>query len=330
VSLDASATFYGDNLEASNPFRAGETLLGTFATAALEARLTDRLALRGGAFVHQRFGSDQRFDEARPLLSLIVGGAKSRLVLGTLETVRRVDGQGPDRTGAHGLLPPIQRETLAFDRPWEGGIQWLVNSERLQQDAWLHWQRRAAPGRRERFDAGLSSRYRLRPALGVRGDVHLVHQGGQVSALEPVADSAAAALGVEAAAPVGDLDRVSLEALAGLSRYVPDRGRPGDARTGFGTFVRLAVEEAGWRLHAILWRAEDFIKVEGDPHYQALRRNGTEHSGVRDYAEAGASRLFTLAPGSWLEASARWHRVENDYEYSIRVIAVARITAELR
>ena len=330
LSVDASVTVYGDNLEASNPFRTGETLLGTFATAVLDARVNDRLAVRGGAFVHQRFGSDERFDEVRPVLSLIVGRQKSRLVLGTLDTVRRVDGQGPDRTGPHGLLPPLQRETLAFDRPWEAGVQWLVDSERLQQDAWLHWQRRVTPGRRERFDAGMSSRYRLRPALAVRGDIHLVHQGGQVSALEPVADSTAAALGVEAAAPVGRLHRVSLEALAAVSRYVPDRGRPEDARTGFGTFVRLAVEEAGWRLHAILWRAEDFLKVEGDPHYQALRRNGTEHSGVRDYAEAGASRLFTLAPGSWLEASARWHRVENDYEYSFRVIAVARITATLR
>jgi len=51
---------------------------------------------------------------------------------------------------------------------------------------------------------------------------------------------------------------------------------------------------------------------------------------VRDYAEAGVTRMFALAPGSWIEASARWHRVENDYEYSFRVLAVGRITAWLR
>jgi hypothetical protein len=35
--------------------------------------------------------------------------------------------------------------------------------------------------------------------------------------------------------------------------------------------------------------------------------------------------MFPLAASSWLEASARWHRVENDYEYSFRVLAVAAL-----
>jgi hypothetical protein len=103
---------------------------------------------------------------------------------------------------------------------------------------------------------------------------------------------------------------------------VPDRARPEDARTGFGTFLRAAVEEDGWRLHAILWRACDFIKQEGDLHYQSLRRDATRYRGLRDYAEAGLTRTFRLASRSSLEASARWHRVENDYEYSFRVLAV--------
>jgi len=330
LDLAATTTFYADNTEFSNPFRAGETLIGAFGTVFVEARPGDRVSLRLGVFGHQRFGSDHGFDDVRPVLALVIGNARSRLVLGTLETMRRIDGAGPDRTGPHGLVPPLQRETLAFDRPWESGAQWTLDADRVKQEAWLHWQRRARPGLRERFDTGLTTRIHLREALALRGELHFVHQGGQVTAAEPVSDSTAAGVGVDAGGAVGSIDRVSLEGLVFVSRHVPDRGESASARTGFGTLLRASAEEGEWRLHAMLWRGEDFIKTEGDPHYQSRRRDGTEFRGVRDYAEAGVTRAFALAPGSWLEASARWHRVENDYEYSFRVLAVGRFRARLR
>ena len=336
LTLGANATFYGDNTEFSNPFREGETLLGTFASLFIDARLSDRLTLRGGVFGNQRFGSDDGFDEVRPVLALIIGQPRSQLILGTLDTMRRADGPtfdptGPDRTGPHGLLPPLQIETLAFDRPWEAGLQWLVDGPRVRQDAWVHWQRLNTRDQREIFDAGLTSRVRLREALALRTDLHLVHQGGQLAAsvAGPVADSVAGAVGVEAGNAVPPLDRVSLEGYALVSRYVPDRESTAGARTGFGTFIRAAVEDGGWRAHAILWRGSDFIKVEGDPHYQSLRRDGSHFNGLRDYAEAGLTRTFVLARDSWLEASARWHRVENDYEYSFRILAHASLRMRL-
>jgi hypothetical protein len=329
LSLDAMVTFYGDNTEFSNPFREGETLLGTFAEVFVEARPSGRLALRGGVFGNQRFGSDDAFEQVRPVLSMVIGGERSRLILGTLETVRRQDGSGPDRIGPHGLLPPLQRETLAFERPWEAGMQWTVNAARLRQDAWIHWQRLNTKGRREVFDTGLSSRVRVRPALALRTDVHLVHHGGQQHSEAPVSDSVAWDLGVDVGGPVGSLDRVSLEAFALMSRHVPDREQRRTARTGFGTFVRTAIEDSGWRLHGILWRGDDFIKEEGDPNYQSLRRDGTGYRALRDYAEAGLTRMFPLATASSLEISARWHRVENDYEYSFRVLAVAKLHRQL-
>jgi hypothetical protein len=329
VDLDALVTFYGDNTEFSNPFREGETLIGTFAALFVEARPSGRLAIRGGVFGNQRFGSDQSFDQVRPVLALVIGSPRSRLVLGTLETVRRIDGAGPDRIGPHGLLPPMQRETLAFERPWEAGVQWVVDSPRVTHEAWVHWQRVNTGEQREIFDTGLTTRLRVRPMLALRTDLHLVHQGGQLSAVGPVSDSAALAIGVDIGGPVGRVDRVSLEGLASVSRDVPNRERLGDARTGLGTFVRAAVEDRGWRGHVIVWRADDFVKWEGDPQYQSLRRDGTRYRGVRDYAEAGLTRTFTLAPRSLLEVSARWHRVENDYEYSFRVVAIARLRRRL-
>jgi hypothetical protein len=329
LDLDALVTFYGDDTEFSNPFSEGETIIGTYATAFLEARLSSRLAVRGGVFVNQRFGSRDAFDEVRPVLALVVGSPRSRLVLGTLETVQRRDGAGPDRLGPHGLLPPVQRETLAFERPWEAGLQWIVDTPRVDQDAWLNWQRRNTRNQRERFDAGLASRFHLRPALTLRTDLHVVHQGGQLSSVGPVSDSVVWNLGVDVGGRVGSLDRLSLEALALASRWVPDREQLARSRTGFATLIRVAGEERGWRLHGLLWRGDDFIAEEGDPNYQSRRRDGTSYRRLRDYAEAGLTRTFPLARDSFFEISARWHRVENDYEYSFRVLAVAKLRHRL-
>jgi hypothetical protein len=320
LSFDATITFYGDNTEFSNPFREGQTLIGTWAKASVDVRTSDNLVLRAGIFGNQRFGSEDGFDEVRPVLALDIGNAHSRLVLGTLDTVRRADGPGPDRTGPHDLLPPIQVETLAFERPWEAGMQWLVDTPRITQDAWLHWQRLNRRGEREVFDTGLRTRIRASPALAFRGEMLLVHQGGQSSSEDPVADSFAAALGAEIGGPVGPLDRLAFEAFGLASRYVPDREDTVNDRSGFATFLRGG--------HAILFRGDDFIAREGDANYQSIRRDGTSYRALRDYAEAGLTRLFPLAPQSWIEASARWHRVENDYEYSFRILAVARLTVK--
>jgi hypothetical protein len=326
LSLDGRLVFYGDNTEFSNEFRTGETLLGTFGTAVLDADLDDRLTIRAGAFGHHRFGSRASFDQARPVLAIIVRGPRSRILLGTLDTLRLADGPGPDRTSAHGLLPPLQRETLAFERPLEAGLQWLVDSPRFSQDAWVHWQRRNTSTQRELFDAGLVHAVRIRPEFVLRHQLHLVHQGGQLGgAPDPVADSVAAAAGVEVGGPAGRLDRLALEFCAVGSRHVPDRGRPADSRNGFGTFVRLSIARAPWRLHAILWRADDFIKVEGDALYQSRRRDGSRYAPLRDYGEAGITRTFDVAPAAAIEASLRLHRVERAVDYSFRILAVTRV-----
>lgn len=263
------------------------------------------------------------------MLALVIRGPHSRVILGTLETMRRADGPGPDRTGPHGLLPPVQRETLAFERPFEAGLQWTVNTARLTQDSWVHWQRLNDRTEREIFDIGLANVVRIRPEFALRHNLHVVHQGGQLGGAEPVADSIAAAAGVDVGGPVGRLDRLGLEAFVLGSRYVPNRQRPSDSQNGFATFVRVSIERVPWRLHAILWRADDFIKVEGDPLYHSVRRDGTHYGPLRDYAEVGVTRTFQLATDSTIESSLRVHRVENAYDYSFRILGVARLRVPL-
>jgi hypothetical protein len=232
--------------------------------------------------------------------------------------------------GPHALLPALQRETLAFERALEPGLQWTFKGSRLRHDAWLEWQRLNTAEHRERFDAGLNAEVLASDAVRLPVQLHVVHQGGQLFATGPVADSVAAAAGVKLQRTVGGTTRASMESYGLLSRYVPDRAIPDRSRDGTAFFGRLAVERSGWRAHLIVWRGRNFIKEEGDQNYLSLRRDGTRYRGTRDYAELGATRRFELAQSASLDVSGRLHRVERYYEYSYRVTSTINFATRIR
>jgi hypothetical protein len=325
VTLRSDILLYGDNTEFRNPFREGETLLGAAARVFADVDLGPRAVVSLGVFGNQRFGSDRSFELVRPVIALTVRGRRSTFVFGTLPAAKPDDPIGPDRGGLHGLLPALQRETLAFERAYEPGLLWTFKSARLSHTTWLEWQRLNTPEHRERFDAGLNGSVALSSAVSIPFQVHVVHEGGQLFAAGPVADSSAGAIGVELSRRTKIVGRLSLEFHAVAGKSVPDRERPDEDRRGRGAFVRLAAERDGWRAHAILWRARDFIKDEGDPNYGSLRRDGSRYGGTRDYAETGLARRFAVAPGAAIEVSGRLHRTERFYEYSYRVIAITSV-----
>src|SRR5688572_7392750 len=113
LAIRSDFLFYGDNTEFRNPFREGETMFGAAVRVTAEVGLNDRVTVSAGGFGNQRFGSEDAFEQVRPVLSLIVRGRRSSFVLGTLPPRTTDRPLGPDRDGPHELLPPLQRETLA-------------------------------------------------------------------------------------------------------------------------------------------------------------------------------------------------------------------------
>lgn len=321
---------YGDNTEFRNPFREGETLLGTAVRACAAVAAGDRVDVSFGVVLNQRFGDDDAFELVRPLIRLTVKGRRSAFVFGTLAIALPDPALGPDRTGPHGLLPPIQRETLAFERPYEAGLQWTFSGARVTHDLWINWQRLNTAEHRERFDAGAAARVALGAGWAIPLQFHAVHEGGQQFASGAVRDSFAGAGGVEIAGAAGPIERLGVEVLGLASRYVPDREQPERSRTGAGFFGRASLQHAGWRGHILFWRGRDFITDEGDPNYLSIRRDGTYYRGTRDYAEAGVTRAFRPAEGVTIAASARLHRTEEHYEYSYRVVGTAALRWRLR
>ena len=324
LTLRADLMLYGDNTEFRNPFREGETIFGAAVRPAMEVSLNRRVSVTLGALMNERFGGDDAFELVRPVVSVAFVSPQSTFLIGTLPWPRPMLPDGPDRSGPHALLPPLQRETLTFERPYEAGLQWTVASSRLRHEAWLNWQRLNTSEHRERFDAGIAGEIRTSGSLSLPFQFHLVHEGGQLFAAGPVADSYAAAIGAMLARSFSRIERASLEAYALVSRHVPDREAP-QRTTGAGFFGRATAATRGWRGHLLFWRGDDFIKAEGDPNYLSIRRDGSRYRGIRDYAETGVARSFTPAPGVVFEASARLHRVEKHYEYSYRLLCVTRL-----
>jgi hypothetical protein len=330
VSLDTDVLLYGDNTEFRNPFREGETIFGAAARVAANVELNPRVSLALGVFGNQRFGADAAFELVRPVVALSIRGARSAFVFGALPARRADAPAGPDRMGPHALLPALQRETLAFERAFEPGLQWTFSGARFRQDAWLEWQRLNTAAHRERFDAGLNAQVRAGAVLAFPFQLHVVHQGGQLFASGPVADSVAAAAGVKVEWTRHAMIRGAVEGYGLVSRDVPDRAIPERSREGTAFFGRAALERNGWRAHLIVWRGRDFIKEEGDQNYLSRRRDGTVYRGTRDYAEIGAARRFQLAPSASLEVSGRFHRIERYYEYSYRVTSTINVGARIR
>jgi hypothetical protein len=203
------------------------------------------------------------------------------------------------------------------------GLQYLVDSRRLDQDMWINWQRLNTASQRERLDAGYRASIALGGPLRLLGHWHVVHEGGQQFQQGPVSDSQGAALGLEWAAPLGRT-RATVDAHVVGTRHAPDRELPDATEGGLGVFGRGALEWADWRAHAVVWRSRDARKTEGDANYLSLQQDGRVHR-VRDYAELGITRHFRPAEGVHMFAAFRVHRVESHYEYSYRIVARVRV-----
>jgi hypothetical protein len=326
----ADVLLYGDNTEFRNPFREGETIFGSVLRVSGDLELNPRVKVSLGVLGNERFGGDHAFEQVRPIVALTVTGGRSSFVLGAFAPRQWDAAVGPDLMGPHRLLPPLQRETLTFERAYEPGLRWTFRGHAIEHEMWLEWQRLNTAEHRERFDAGVNAAIRPRARLSFPAQLHIVHEGGQLFASGAVADSVAAAAGARIDGTIAAGTHGSLEAYGLASRYVPDRARPERSRDGVAFLGRGAVERDGWRLHVLAWRGRNFIKDEGDPNYLSIRRGGARYHGTRDYAEVGAARRLQLAPSASLEVSVRYHRIERFYEYSYRVTSTINVAARLR
>src|SRR5689334_18582613 len=76
LTIRSDFLFYGDDTEFHNQFRDGETIFGAAVRLTAEAGLNDRVTVTAGGFANQRFGSENAFEQVRPVISLTVRGKR--------------------------------------------------------------------------------------------------------------------------------------------------------------------------------------------------------------------------------------------------------------
>jgi hypothetical protein len=329
ISLRVAAVFFGDDAELSNPFRAGESILGSNQRIIAEIDAGDHATLQFGVYAIERAGSHSPIDRALPIVSLRIHSPTQHLTLGTLSTDRA--DYGPDRTTPHGLLPPLARETLWFTRAYEVGVQWQVHTAKIAHELWYNYQKLNTPEHRELFDAGATGHFQIHGPFAAAYQLHLVHHGGELYENGSVSDSLAYGPGFAVRGAVRPFDALSFEVFGLAAHDRPDRAIVRQrTRSGAGLFLRAAAEKSNWRGHVIVWRGDDFNHEDGDAHYQSHYATGARYRGTRDYSESGLTKLFRPAPGVDVEASGRLHRVEGDFGYSFRLLAIVNLAWQLR
>ncbi len=316
-AVGVHALFCVDDTEFANDYRDGETTIGYHTTAAATIDLSPQARLTLGVYVNQRAGSANSYTLARPVATLAVGARSNQLLIGTLDTVRH----GPSGYSLHGLVAPLQLESLAFTRAWEDGVQWRVQGERTDSDLWLNWQKLNTPEHREAFDVGWVGEQRVAGPLRLCGQFHSYHTGGQQYDVGAVGESYAGGPGVALAwerEREGARRALRVEGFWLFAKDRPDRQKPELTTSGRGVLLRASGQWHWFGAFATAWRGRDFITAEGDANYLARTRAGIR-GGERRYEELGLSAQWRPAPSLFVELSARAHHVETTWEGSVRL-----------
>ena len=336
ITLELRSFIYADNTEfLENPYRLGETLLGAQVRADLVFPLSAKARFLGGMQTNSVGGDDDPFEKFRPVVALELDNPFGTFTIGTIRSgqLGRDPGVGlwPEESGPHGLVPAIQVDTLSMTRSYEFGVQMLKRSGAVQYDGWMAWQRLNTAEARERIDAGVNGhavvvqRNRLR--VRALGQVHVVHEGGQLFDAGTVGDSLAGGAGAGVAVDVaGGTARV--EGLALFSKHDPDRGNEAQRLNGFGSLVKLIFDRNDWHGLFMAWRGSNVIKWEGDPNYGSLPLAGGLVAS-RDYKELSASRRIVLSPQASLLTNLRFYRIDGDWDYAYRVVAAIQLSRPL-
>ena len=321
AAFRADLHFYGDNTEFTGPYRDGDTFFGVHLAAALDLKWTGQFSLRAGAWAGRRHGSDEFFDDSRPVLSALFFFRGTSFILGSYFPERR-----------HGFLDPLQDPRFEFTRPLESGFQWTDEGPRHRFHLFLNWQRYAAPERREIFDSGLLVRRDLSRSLAVDVQVHSWHRGGQVAATGTVLNNNVAAVGF--VFTPAKTWRLSLHAVGSKTSKEPES--PLRKTKGHGILGRVEVRP--WSrvgLYALYWTARDFTSFEGDPNYCSQGMEPGLYERARNYAEAGIRYSWEPVRSARFEGQLALHVVDNDevtpsLRFSLRIpveVPLGRIPA---
>lgn len=281
----------------------GETFFGAIVPVRARYAPSDSISIELGAVLGQNFGDDDSIDEIEPLIRIVAEPADDMFVIGgTLAQT-------------HWIHDALFDDTNKFRDLTEQGLQFRVDRAGWKQDTWINWRIREGEIDAEEFEIGNASQLRfLDEMVHLDAQVLWTHAGGQISESRQVDDNFVVKLGgsVGVSQPGGMswIDDLRLGAHAfGSSDSTKDTA----TETGDGFEVRSSVdlapnEATTVRLHASYFEGSDFINRRGDPLYS-----------FEDYAQLGASAVWSLAENLQIEAGGVAQQAGDELNWSAMI-----------
>lgn len=291
VSVDT--TFYYDNTEYFNRYRAGATLLGAHASASLMYEQPS-FDLSLGAFWQRDFGDDSEVSKALPLYRLRYKGRHIRFITGFIEPRNN-----------HGLPDALLVRQYSLLYPVEEGMQLLANHRNLRIDVWTNWFLVNTAAHREFLAAGLHVRAHVSHLTGFLG-FRVTHHGGQLFDSGPVTDSLGGMIGCTAATDLPALDtQIGASVTLLGSHDNPAQPLP-DGSLGYGIEAEAFIVPLGWRFYYRVFSGWNLRVEQGNPMYR------TE----KPFHRFGVRKHFPIGSEVWGRMQLEGVVLDSRLEYS--------------
>lgn len=275
----------------------GQTFIGNILAPYLSYRVKSGMTIEAGALLNIPFGEDDRVDTVDPIIALhyeFMPGMK--ITAGTL-----------DRN--HPLLDAIfNNDILQYSDPIEQGFQFQIQKKHWRTDTWIDWRERELPTRREKFNVGNYTQFRL---MGFMAESQLYwnHLGGQSNSGGGADNNLAYSIGGGYSfAPKDMNESLNFFDTLGFSvHYVKVKDEPSGelpvSKEG-GVLTRFFARVWDVDLHFLFWEGggPQFLTDRGDPLYKA-----------DDYQEFGVQKTFWLADDVGLTAGFKGQYVEGNF-----------------
>lgn len=281
----------------------GETFFGVLAPVRFRHYASETVTVELGAVLGQNFGDEDSLDEINALIRVAFEPADNMHIIGGTLI--------PTHWTHDALYDDVQK----FRDLTEQGLQWRVDRENWKQDTWINWRIREGEIDAEEFEVGNATQLRFfEDRFRLDGQLHWAHAGGQISLSPRVENNLAVMAGMSwGFAQDLDIDLIEDLRIGASAFYSSDDTKQTDQVNGDAWEVSAVMdlrpsEGTLVRIDASYFNGSDYLARRGDPLYT-----------LEDYAQLGATGIWSLGENGRIEAGAVWQGTEDHSNYTAQV-----------
>ncbi|NLD99743.1 MAG: hypothetical protein GX640_07700 [Fibrobacter sp.] len=249
---------YVENIEYSNRFRDGQTILGAWLKSRILYKPVKGFSFSAGFFGNRYFGDSCFFTIIRPLLGAQFNTDHFLFAIGEIETPVEYD------------FPDILfRKEFRFQPGSFEGLSLKAGNSFFEQNNWIQWYALNTPSQREHFAFGNSSRFIVNP-VSIFLSAIIDHHGGEQFAPEndPIRENYCSALGADINLFYSGFIKQFHGRILGSFSATRNRSESHHYKNGWGV---LGLAEVAFKYLDIgfqVFRGDSLIALLGNPVYQ--------------------------------------------------------------